>query len=78
MERIDIIKRYEIIKNKWDNDKDLKRILPEVYEDICRKLEGLKQGAEYTITDKTSELKTAIAYVGGQKQTVITRCKIID
>lgn len=64
--RVETIQRYENIKLKWDNDEDLKRILPEVYEDICRKLKGLKVGAEYKITDKTSELKNMIAYVGGQ------------
>lgn len=64
--RADAIQRYENIKLKWDNDEDLKRILPETYEDICRKLEGLKAGVEYKIIDKTNELKNMIAYVGGQ------------
>lgn len=70
LKRTEIIKRYENIKSRWDNDKDLIRILPEVYEDICRILEGLKVGAEFKIIDRTQELKIAIAYVGGQ----IPRC----
>lgn len=66
IERNKLIQRYTKIKFNWDSDEDLKRILPEVYKDICRKLEGLKAGAEYKITDKTNELKHMIAYVGGQ------------
>lgn len=33
----------------------MKRLFPEKYNDISRKLEGLKAGADYTITDRTKE-----------------------
>ena len=66
--RIDVIKRYENIVKKWDGDPDqtLKRILPDKYIEIKDKLKLLKEGFDFTITDETQELKTAIAYVGGQ------------
>lgn len=64
--RDQLVKDYERIKSKWDNNEDLRRVLPEVYQSICNKLEGLKAGADYTITDNTNELKTMIAYIGGQ------------
>ncbi|MBD5589122.1 hypothetical protein [Clostridium botulinum] len=70
--RIDLIKKYEDIKKRWIRDRDLIRILPDTYNNICRKLEGLKNGTDFRITDKLTELKTAIAYVGGQ----IPRCNI--
>jgi hypothetical protein len=63
--RDQLIKDYERIKNKWDDDKELISMLPEVYENICYKLDALKAGAEYKVTDKTNDLKTMIAYVGG-------------
>ena len=66
--RTDIIKRYENIVEKWDGDPDqaLKRILPDKYIDIKEKLRLLKEGYDFNITDKTQELKTAIAFIGGQ------------
>jgi hypothetical protein len=72
--RDQLITKYKIIKSKWDNDEDLKQILPETYQSICNKLEGLKADAEYTITDKTQELKNMIAYVGGQIPSVNFKC----
>lgn len=67
-ERKDIIKRYENIVKKWDDcpNQTLKRILPDKYIEIKEKLKLLKEGFDFTITDETQELKTAIAYVGGQ------------
>ena len=66
--RQEIIERYENIKSKWDNcpRQTLKTVLPEQYKIICAKLEALKQGKDFTVVDKTDELKTAIAYIGGQ------------
>lgn len=66
--RDDIINRYENIVKKWDEDPNqtLKRVLPEKYEEIKGRLRLLKEGYNFNITDKTQELKTAIAYIGGQ------------
>ena len=57
--RKEIIKRYEKIVNKWDKDPDLKRLFPDKYVDICRKLEALKTGVNYIIKDVTKECITA-------------------
>lgn len=66
--RNDIIKRYENIVKKWDSDPDqtLKNLFPEKYIEIKEKLKLLKEGFDFTITNRTDELKTAIAYIGGQ------------
>jgi len=67
-DRQEIIERYKNIKSKWDNcsKQTLKTVLPEQYKIICAKLEALEQGKDFTVVDKTDELKTAIAYIGGQ------------
>ena len=64
--RKEAIERYEKIKSRWEESKNLIRILPDVYAEICLKLKALKKGLDFNIVDKTHELKTAIAYIGGQ------------
>ena len=67
-ERKLLIEKYEEIKQRWDNDSDIKRILPETYDEICLKLEGLKLGCEYTKKDVTKDFVSAVGALlcGGQ------------
>ncbi len=54
-ERQDIINRYESIVKKWNTDGDLIRLFPEKYKEICMKLQALKNGVEYTITESITK-----------------------
>ena len=67
--RENLIQRYEKIKEKWDNDEDLRRILPDTYEEICMKLDGLKKGYKYSIKNVTEECVMAggALLCGGQQ-----------
>ena len=47
-ERLDIIKRYEKLKQKYDDREDLRKDFPDAYERICKILKYLKVGYEYT------------------------------
>ncbi len=53
--REELISRYEKIIDEWNNDEELKRILPDAYNDIVNKLEGLKNGGSYIVKDVTKE-----------------------
>lgn len=39
---------------------------PEIINELDNKIEGLKNGADYEVKDKTEDLKTSIVYTGGQ------------
>ena len=54
-ERQDIINRYESVVKKWNTDGDLIRLFPEKYKEICMKLQALKNGVEYTITESITK-----------------------
>ncbi len=51
--RKEIIKRYEDIVKKWNEDCDLIELYPEKYKEILLKLEALKNGYEYKVKDIT-------------------------
>ena len=55
--REELIERYENIIRKWDScpRQTLKRLFPEKYEEICTKLQALKDVAEYHVVDLTKE-----------------------
>lgn len=59
--RKELIQRYENIIKRWDNDPNqtLKRLFPDKYRDICAKLQGLRNGAEYRVVDLTKEYISA-------------------
>lgn len=54
--RQEIIDRYERIVERWNKDGELIRLFPSKYKDICRKLEGLKNGAKYTVKNVTKDV----------------------
>lgn len=64
--REELIKRYENIVERWNNDGDLIRLFPEKYEEICMKLQALKDGAEYRIYDATYEVVDMIMDMGAK------------
>jgi hypothetical protein len=64
--RIELINHYEKIVNDWNKpDSDLKRLFPDDYKRIYSKLEGLKNGANFTITDVTKECVCAAGILVG-------------
>lgn len=68
--RQEIIDRYERIVERWNKDEELIRLFPDKYKDICRKLEGLKNGAEYTVKDVAKDaVMDAGARICGAQQT---------
>ena len=68
--RQEIIDRYERIVERWNKDGELIRLFPDKYKDICRKLEGLKNGAEYTVKDVAKDVvMDAGARICGAQQT---------
>ena len=54
--REEVISRYENIVKRWNESKDLIRLFPDKYEDICRKLEALKNGMEFSVKYMTKEV----------------------
>jgi len=70
LDKEEVLQRYKNLKARWDANNDLKQRMPEAYEDICIKLTALENGANYKVVNKTDELKSLIAFVGGQ----IPRC----
>lgn len=68
-ERLDIIKRYEKLKQKYDDREDLRKDFPDAYERICKILKYLKVGYEYTTIDITEDcLKAMGALMCGAQQ----------
>ncbi len=55
IERQNIIKRYENIVKRWqeEDDGNMTCLFPEKYKEICLKLELLKAGVDYKIKDIT-------------------------
>jgi hypothetical protein len=68
IEHLEATKR-EYICNGFDKEE------PDLYENLLKQLEALKNGAEFKTYDLTKELKTAIAFLGGQMPTIQMRYK---
>ena len=64
--REELIKRYENIVERWNNDGDLIRLFPEKYEEICMKLQALKDGAKYRVYDATYEVADMVMDMGAK------------
>ena len=76
--RLEIIKRYEKIIEKWNDDETLIKMFPEKYREICLKLEALKAGIPYTITDVTKEsIQDMGAKICGVQQTYDKRNRLV-
>lgn len=64
--REELIKRYENIVERWNNGGNLIRLFPEKYEEICMKLQALKDGTKYKIYDARDEVKDMVMDVGAK------------
>lgn len=62
----ELIQRYENIVERWNDDGDLIRLFPEKYEEICAKLQALRNGAEYRIYDAREEMKDMVMDMGAK------------
>lgn len=53
--RDEVIRRYQNIVKRWDEDNTLIKMFPDKYKEICDKLRALQDGHEFTQTDVTRE-----------------------